>query len=80
MTRERTSNGTVPVSILSFSFLLKQEPKVKITISNNETTLASMVFLAIQKTYMILRAMTYKNCNALMLPREAGIEPLNEFS
>lgn len=23
--------------------------------------------------------MTYKNCSDLMLPREAGIEPLNEF-
>jgi hypothetical protein len=34
MARERTSDGTVPVSIFSLNFLCKEEPKVKFTIYN----------------------------------------------
>jgi len=36
MARERTSNGTVPVSIFSFNFLCKDESKVKTALKNNK--------------------------------------------
>ena len=36
MARERTSNGTVPVSMFSFNFLCKEESKVKTALKNNK--------------------------------------------
>jgi hypothetical protein len=38
MARERTSNGTVPVSIFSFNLLCKEESKVKTALKNNNIT------------------------------------------